>query len=217
MVAVMVGVIAGVASRKTDTGLTWWQELLIVVVGALIAALLLGGWDRLLARWRRPHIELRGGNEGLFRRQAPSQRRHDSLVPTAYPTNTVHITRLIAHETKGHKASAVHLRIVDSDTDDGTIPFPIGLQWISGAEECDFAPGGRNYVRLCEVPVDAQGEPTRVMTSIPGLTWGTAVNVEIELMIDGVARGIHSFLIDWRGDTDQPFDPFYPLVSQGPN
>src|SRR3989442_12301155 len=68
-IAVPLGAITAAVASKGDTGLSWWQELLIGVAGSIAAAAILGALRMIWLRFHTPRITITCGNTELFQRK----------------------------------------------------------------------------------------------------------------------------------------------------
>lgn len=207
-IAVLIGIVAGVAAKRVDPGLSGWDQFGIVVAGSVAAAGILWAIQQIWRRVRWPTILIECGDSAEFQQVVLREERHMRAESPAVPFS-VHMTRLMVSEAKGRSTLPVKIQLA-SMNGKGIKSGRPGLQWITGADDLEIPRSGRIWLRLCERVFDVNG--VRVISSVHWqdvrLEPGCHFEFELEALIENRSAGKQGFVVDWTTE-----DALYPDVS----
>ena len=183
----LIGIASGVAPRKLTTGLSGWEELLIVVVGSIIAAALLGLGKWLWDRWNDPRLIIQCGNDddGYYETQILETEELIQKWARGDVVEGAWGKLLAVRETHGRHARNVAVSVVEVESPGKVYELPITLKWLDWSEVTDIGPKNhkRFFLQLVLATNQANGE--RLFMCQTPIDSSTPQTVTLEVRVAG--------------------------------
>ena len=201
MIAAPLGAIVTVIATH-NSGLSFWQELGVVVVGSVLAIGIAGCFHQAWQWYRRPKITFECGNDEEFRYRLSGRNPRGSAALRLTAIRDVYTTRLRVEETNNSQAEVeVRVLVIGERTK--------LMQWTDESDRFVIGPKARAYLRVCELfeyePVVLRRAATRDFSHVPGLTRGATVRFDLQAVINGKpARTRWRFVAEWPSDAHYP-------------
>jgi hypothetical protein len=184
-VAVLVGVATGVGAQHADHGIGGWEELGIVVLGSIVAAVALAIAKWLWDRWNDPRLIIQCGNGGYFDMGILETEELVQRYARGQQVEAAWVKLLAVRETHGRHAREVTVSVVDVDCPGEVYELPQTLKWLDTSEVTDI--GAKNHKRfilqLLISTMDQGGQ--RQYATLSPIDSSTPQTITIEVRVSG--------------------------------